>query len=172
MIEAERIEFDQQGTVRGVKVADRVYRLSLQQSKQLQHLLMSFKGDVPAKRDEKGLIACGAEQRCSGCVFAHALLRGVLCVLGVVCFGLRAVSCAILATGASIRPDRRGVETATQAMRLRIKSYDAIVIGSGQAGNPLCYALAERGWTVARIEWVSTRCRAWLAPSNKTKPLG
>jgi pyruvate/2-oxoglutarate dehydrogenase complex dihydrolipoamide dehydrogenase (E3) component len=33
-----------------------------------------------------------------------------------------------------------------------MKSYDAIVIGSGQAGNPLCYALAERGWTVALIE--------------------
>lgn len=30
--------------------------------------------------------------------------------------------------------------------------YDAIVIGSGQAGNPLCYALAERGWTVALVE--------------------
>ena len=30
--------------------------------------------------------------------------------------------------------------------------YDAIVIGSGQAGNPLSNALAERGWTVALIE--------------------
>jgi pyruvate/2-oxoglutarate dehydrogenase complex dihydrolipoamide dehydrogenase (E3) component len=30
--------------------------------------------------------------------------------------------------------------------------YDAIVIGSGQAGNPLSYALAEHGWTVAMIE--------------------
>lgn len=30
--------------------------------------------------------------------------------------------------------------------------YDAIVIGSGQAGNPLCYALAERGWTVTLVE--------------------
>jgi pyruvate/2-oxoglutarate dehydrogenase complex dihydrolipoamide dehydrogenase (E3) component len=35
---------------------------------------------------------------------------------------------------------------------LRVKKYDAIVIGSGQAGNPLSYALAERGWTVALIE--------------------
>jgi pyruvate/2-oxoglutarate dehydrogenase complex dihydrolipoamide dehydrogenase (E3) component len=30
--------------------------------------------------------------------------------------------------------------------------FDAIVIGSGQAGNPLSYALADRGWTVALIE--------------------
>jgi pyruvate/2-oxoglutarate dehydrogenase complex dihydrolipoamide dehydrogenase (E3) component len=30
--------------------------------------------------------------------------------------------------------------------------YDAIVIGSGQGGNPLSYALADRGWSVALIE--------------------
>jgi len=30
--------------------------------------------------------------------------------------------------------------------------YDAIIIGSGQAGNPLANALAERDWTVALIE--------------------
>jgi dihydrolipoamide dehydrogenase len=30
--------------------------------------------------------------------------------------------------------------------------YDAIVIGSGQAGNPLCYRLASLGWKVALIE--------------------
>jgi pyruvate/2-oxoglutarate dehydrogenase complex dihydrolipoamide dehydrogenase (E3) component len=30
--------------------------------------------------------------------------------------------------------------------------YDAIVIGSGQGGNPLAHALADRGWTVALIE--------------------
>jgi pyruvate/2-oxoglutarate dehydrogenase complex dihydrolipoamide dehydrogenase (E3) component len=30
--------------------------------------------------------------------------------------------------------------------------FDAIVIGSGQGGNPLCYALADRGWKVALIE--------------------
>jgi pyruvate/2-oxoglutarate dehydrogenase complex dihydrolipoamide dehydrogenase (E3) component len=30
--------------------------------------------------------------------------------------------------------------------------YDAIVIGSGQGGNPLAYALAGRGWTVALVE--------------------
>jgi pyruvate/2-oxoglutarate dehydrogenase complex dihydrolipoamide dehydrogenase (E3) component len=30
--------------------------------------------------------------------------------------------------------------------------FDAIVIGSGQGGNPLAYALADHGWTVALIE--------------------
>jgi pyruvate/2-oxoglutarate dehydrogenase complex dihydrolipoamide dehydrogenase (E3) component len=30
--------------------------------------------------------------------------------------------------------------------------YDAIVIGSGQGGNPLAYALADRGWSVALVE--------------------
>ena len=31
-------------------------------------------------------------------------------------------------------------------------SFDAIVIGSGQAGNPLVHRLADKGWTVALIE--------------------
>jgi len=30
--------------------------------------------------------------------------------------------------------------------------YDAIVIGSGQGGNPLAYRLADLGWSVALIE--------------------
>jgi pyruvate/2-oxoglutarate dehydrogenase complex dihydrolipoamide dehydrogenase (E3) component len=30
--------------------------------------------------------------------------------------------------------------------------HDAIVTGSGQGGNPLSYALAERGWNVALVE--------------------
>ena len=30
--------------------------------------------------------------------------------------------------------------------------YDAIIIGSGQSGGPLCAALADLGWTVALIE--------------------
>jgi len=30
--------------------------------------------------------------------------------------------------------------------------FDAIVIGSGQAGNPLAHRLADKGWTVALIE--------------------
>jgi pyruvate/2-oxoglutarate dehydrogenase complex dihydrolipoamide dehydrogenase (E3) component len=30
--------------------------------------------------------------------------------------------------------------------------YDAIVIGSGQAGNPLSFKLADHGWTVALVE--------------------
>lgn len=31
-------------------------------------------------------------------------------------------------------------------------NYDAIIIGSGQAGNPLSYRLADLGWTVGLIE--------------------
>src|SRR5215475_3552740 len=30
--------------------------------------------------------------------------------------------------------------------------YDAIVVGSGQAGNPLAYRLADLGWSVALVE--------------------
>src|SRR2546430_6574113 len=30
--------------------------------------------------------------------------------------------------------------------------YDAVMIGSGQAGNPLAYRLADLGWSVALIE--------------------
>ena len=33
-----------------------------------------------------------------------------------------------------------------------MKRYDAIVIGSGQGGNPLCHKLADHGWRVALIE--------------------
>jgi pyruvate/2-oxoglutarate dehydrogenase complex dihydrolipoamide dehydrogenase (E3) component len=33
-----------------------------------------------------------------------------------------------------------------------VKKYDGIVIGSGQGGNPLVYALAEKGWSVALVE--------------------
>jgi pyruvate/2-oxoglutarate dehydrogenase complex dihydrolipoamide dehydrogenase (E3) component len=36
--------------------------------------------------------------------------------------------------------------------RSPMSTYDAIVIGSGQAGNPLSQKLADRGWTVALIE--------------------
>jgi dihydrolipoamide dehydrogenase len=35
---------------------------------------------------------------------------------------------------------------------LLMARYDAIVIGSGQAGNPLSQKLADQGWTVALIE--------------------
>src|SRR5262249_16464758 len=35
---------------------------------------------------------------------------------------------------------------------LPMTRYDAIVIGSGQAGNPLSQKLADQGWTVALIE--------------------
>src|SRR5215472_9757722 len=30
--------------------------------------------------------------------------------------------------------------------------YDAIIVGSGQAGNPLAYRLADLGWSVALME--------------------
>src|ERR1043166_3467202 len=30
--------------------------------------------------------------------------------------------------------------------------FDAIIIGSGQAGNPLAQKLADHGWTVALVE--------------------
>jgi pyruvate/2-oxoglutarate dehydrogenase complex dihydrolipoamide dehydrogenase (E3) component len=30
--------------------------------------------------------------------------------------------------------------------------YDAIIIGSGQGGNPLAHRLADLGWTVALVE--------------------
>jgi pyruvate/2-oxoglutarate dehydrogenase complex dihydrolipoamide dehydrogenase (E3) component len=33
-----------------------------------------------------------------------------------------------------------------------METFDAIIIGSGQAGNPLLHDLAEAGWTVAMIE--------------------
>jgi len=33
-----------------------------------------------------------------------------------------------------------------------VDKFDAIVIGSGQGGNPLCWNLAERGWNVALVE--------------------
>jgi pyruvate/2-oxoglutarate dehydrogenase complex dihydrolipoamide dehydrogenase (E3) component len=33
-----------------------------------------------------------------------------------------------------------------------VPQYDAIIIGSGQAGNPLSQQLADRGWTVALVE--------------------
>ncbi|MEO8666199.1 MAG: FAD-dependent oxidoreductase, partial [Ignavibacteria bacterium] len=35
---------------------------------------------------------------------------------------------------------------------MNIKNFDAIVVGSGQAGNPLARALAGEGWKVAVIE--------------------
>src|SRR5216683_7822292 len=30
--------------------------------------------------------------------------------------------------------------------------FDAVVIGSGQGGNPLCHRLADKGWNVALVE--------------------
>jgi pyruvate/2-oxoglutarate dehydrogenase complex dihydrolipoamide dehydrogenase (E3) component len=39
-------------------------------------------------------------------------------------------------------------------------NFDAIVIGSGQGGNPLAHNLADRGWSVALIEekWLGGTC--------------
>jgi len=31
----------------------------------------------------------------------------------------------------------------------KIKEFDAIVVGSGQGGNPIALALADAGWQVA-----------------------
>src|SRR5688500_3139611 len=36
-----------------------------------------------------------------------------------------------------------------------VPSYDAIVIGSGQGGQPLCTALAKAGWKTAIVERAS-----------------
>lgn len=36
--------------------------------------------------------------------------------------------------------------------RTRMKSYDAIIIGSGQGGSPLAHKLADLGWSVALVE--------------------
>jgi len=33
-----------------------------------------------------------------------------------------------------------------------MRKFDAIIIGSGQAGNPLAHNLADKGWTIALIE--------------------
>jgi pyruvate/2-oxoglutarate dehydrogenase complex dihydrolipoamide dehydrogenase (E3) component len=38
------------------------------------------------------------------------------------------------------------------AARFDVNKFDAIVIGSGQGGNPLCWGLAARGWSVALVE--------------------
>ena len=38
--------------------------------------------------------------------------------------------------------------------------FDAVVIGSGQGGNPLAHNLADKGWSVALIEerWLGGTC--------------
>src|SRR5438046_5296698 len=56
----------------------------------------------------------------------------------------------------STRRDGNGCSTSRRrhedAKDGRAMKYDAIVIGSGQAGNPLIDKLADHGWTVALIE--------------------
>src|SRR5713226_1602630 len=41
---------------------------------------------------------------------------------------------------------------AALSLRRISMKYDAIIIGSGQGGNPLAYGLADLGWSVALIE--------------------
>src|SRR5712691_4488420 len=36
--------------------------------------------------------------------------------------------------------------------RREFMKFDAVVIGSGQGGNPLCQSLADKGWNVALVE--------------------
>src|ERR1700733_11620069 len=44
------------------------------------------------------------------------------------------------------------VRTPRKANGTTMPQFDAIVLGSGQAGNPLSQKLADQGWTVALIE--------------------
>jgi pyruvate/2-oxoglutarate dehydrogenase complex dihydrolipoamide dehydrogenase (E3) component len=45
-----------------------------------------------------------------------------------------------------------GVLLSPAFLRRRSTNFDAIVLGSGQGGNPLAYRLADLGWSVALIE--------------------
>src|SRR5438132_3712588 len=46
-----------------------------------------------------------------------------------------------------------GGDSSIPVQEYRLMSrYDAVVIGSGQGGNPLSQKLADQGWTVALIE--------------------
>src|SRR5690349_18687008 len=46
----------------------------------------------------------------------------------------------------------RNLDRAARRRRIPQMTYDAIVIGSGQAGNPLSQRLADLGWKVALVE--------------------
>jgi len=37
-------------------------------------------------------------------------------------------------------------------MSATFKEFDAIVVGSGQGGNPIAFALADAGWQIALAE--------------------
>ena len=54
--------------------------------------------------------------------------------------------------GPHVRPSPRRRSALSQKGVLLMPHYDAIVIGSGQAGNPLSQKLADRGWAVALVE--------------------
>lgn len=51
-----------------------------------------------------------------------------------------------------------------------MQSYDAIIIGSGQAGNPLAHKLADLGWQVALVEreYLGGTCINWGCTPTKT----
>jgi len=58
--------------------------------------------------------------------------------------------------------------------------YEALIIGTGQAGTPLSFALADHGWSVALVEqgnaggtciMARRPCPWWRVLSNATKPL-
>ncbi len=45
-----------------------------------------------------------------------------------------------------------GLAYCARVPAMTMKKYDAIIIGSGQGGNPMAASLADQGWTVAIIE--------------------
>src|SRR6202167_1809879 len=59
------------------------------------------------------------------------------------------MSCCYAGTGVATNGREYRERSKQEAPTMR---FDAIVIGSGQGGNPLVYALADYGWTVALIE--------------------
>src|SRR5438309_12034935 len=50
------------------------------------------------------------------------------------------------------------------------ESFDAIIIGSGQGGKPLCLALAKAGWKTALVErqYVGGTCVNYGCTPTKT----
>lgn len=51
-----------------------------------------------------------------------------------------------------------------------MKAVDAIVIGAGQAGNPLSHNLADKGWEVVLIEREHLGVRASITAVRPPKP--
>ena len=59
----ERIEFDQQGTIPGMKIADAFEWLRCQQEQQLPDAFVRADCDLASEVDDQGLIAGGLEMR-------------------------------------------------------------------------------------------------------------